>query len=157
MKKIIITALIALLPLTTFAQTEFDKFEDKDGIDGVVISENLVNLLGYIKISEGSGAEKAQEYLKKVRDVESLRVFSTADRQYCNDMKSTVKSYLRKHKMEEFASVNSKNNKMKMYMITGDNTTHIKEFLLFSENEKENKAVLVSFIGNIDLDAEEKS
>lgn len=149
MKKIIVTAMVALLPWVTFAQEDFDKFQDKEGIDGVIISENLVEVLGYIKFS--GGAEKAKPYLEKVKDVESFRVFSTSQKKYCKDMKKTVASYLKKHKMERVLNINSDGSIVDVYMVTAEDSSVIKELLLFTDNTKKDETVLVSFIGNIDL------
>ncbi|OIQ22109.1 MAG: hypothetical protein BM557_01660 [Flavobacterium sp. MedPE-SWcel] len=153
MKKFIVTAVLAVMPFITFAQKEFDKFQDKEGIDGVVISENLVEVLGYIKLSQG--AEQAQDYLKKVKDLETLRVFTTSDRVHSKDMKSTVKKYLRKHDMESLVSLKDGGNKVNVYMVSGKDKSIIKELLVFTEDSKSNEVVLVSFIGNIDLDSKE--
>ncbi|AXG75108.1 DUF4252 domain-containing protein [Flavobacterium arcticum] len=153
MKKFIIVALLAVTPFVTFAQREFDKFQDKEGIDGIVIHENLVDVLGYIKLS--GGAEKAKDYLDKVDSMESLRVFTTSDKKYSKDMKKTVASYLRKHSMDELVSLNDKGTKVNIYITAGKNNSQIKELLVFTENKKDDEVVLVSFIGNIDLDDKE--
>jgi hypothetical protein len=153
MKKFIIAALLAATPFVTFAQAEFDKFQDKEGIDGVVVNENLVNLLNHIKISEG--ANKAQPYLDKVKEMESLRVFTTSERKHSKEMKKTVTSYLKKHPMEKLVSVNDDGTKVDVYMKAGKKSSEVRELLVFTESKKDNEVVLVSFIGNIDLDSKE--
>ncbi len=150
MKKFIIAVLLTAMPFVTFAQADFDKFQDQDGIDGVVINENLLDILGYIKLS--GGAEKAQDYLNKVKDMESLRVFTTSERKHSKNMKKTVASYLKKHPMEKLVSVNDDGTKVDVYMKAGKKDSQINELLVFTENSKDDEVVLVSFIGNIDLD-----
>lgn len=155
MKKFIITALLAAMPFITFAQAAFDKFQDQEGIDGIVLNENVVNILNYIKLSEGS--KQVQPYLQNVKDVESLRIFTTSEKKHAKDMKKTVATYLRKHNMEELVTLNSDGTKVKVYMVAGTDPSEINELLVFTENKKDNNTTLISFIGNIDLDQEQKT
>ena len=149
MKKFIIAALLAATPFVTFAQAEFDKFQDQEGIDGVVVGENLLDVLGYIKLS--GGAEKAQGYLEKVKEMESFKVFTTSEKKHAKEMKKTVASYLKKHPMEKLVSVNDDGTKVDVYMKAGEKNSQVRELLVFTENKKDKEVVLVSFIGNIDL------
>lgn len=148
MKKFIITAALAAMPLLGFAQKEFDQFEDKDGIDSVIIREKLMDILGNIEIS---GTEEAKGYLDNVRSMESLRVFTTKDRQYAMEMETTVASYLKKKRMDELMSVNSDGKNVKIYTVSGTEPSDIKELLLLSKDAKENEVVLVTFVGDISL------
>ncbi|MBF00519.1 DUF4252 domain-containing protein [Flavobacterium coralii] len=148
MKKFIITAALAAMPLLGFAQKEFDQFEDKDGIDSVVIREKLMDILGNIEIS---GTEEAKGYLDNVRSMESLRVFTTKDRQYALEMETTVASYLKKKRMDELMSVNSDGKNVKVYTVSGTEPSDIKELLLLSKDAKDNEVVLVTFVGDISL------
>lgn len=148
MKKFIITAALVAMPLLGFAQKEFDKFEDKDGIDSVIIREKLMDMLGDIEIS---GTKEAKGYLDNVKSMESLRVFTTKDRQYALDMETTVASYLKKKRMEELISVNSDGKNVKIYTVSGTEPSDIKELLLLSKDAKENEVVLVTFVGDISL------
>ncbi|MBY8962634.1 DUF4252 domain-containing protein [Flavobacterium sp. D11R37] len=148
MKKFIITAVLAAMPLLGFAQKEFDQFEDKDGIDSVIIREKLMDILGNIEIS---GTEEAKGYLDNVKSMESLRVFTTKDRQYAMEMETTVASYLKKKRMDELMSVNSDGKNVKIYTVSGTEPSDIKELLLLSKDAKENEVVLVTFVGDISL------
>lgn len=148
MKKFIITAALAAMPLLGFAQKEFDQFEDKDGIDSVIIREKLMDILGNIEIS---GTEEAKGYLDNVKSMESLRVFTTKDRQYAMEMETTVASYLKKKRMDELMSVNSDGKNVKIYTVSGTEPSDIKELLLLSKDAKENEVVLVTFVGDISL------
>lgn len=148
MKKFIITAALAAMPLLGFAQKEFDQFEDKDGIDSVIIREKLMDILGDIEIS---GTEEAKGYLDNVKSMESLRVFTTKDRQYAMEMETTVASYLKKKRMDELMSVNSDGKNVKIYTVSGTEPSDIKELLLLSKDAKENEVVLVTFVGDISL------
>ena len=149
MKKIIIILFLAVLPTVTFAQDAFTKFEDKDGIDVVVVNKKMFELLGSV---EATGVEKeAQKYLKQVKNLDKLKVFSTSQINYIKDMETTVATYLKQNSLEELISFNNSGHKGKLYVKSGKKASDVKEFLLFSKGGKKNEAVLVSFTGNVNL------
>lgn len=149
MKNIIIALFLAILPTVTFAQDAFTKFEDKDGIDVVIINKKMFELLGGV---EASGVEaKAQKYLKQVKNLDKLKVFTTSQLNYIKDMETTVASYLKQNSLEELMAFNKEGFKGKLYVKSGKTVSDVKEFLLFSKGGKKNEAVLVSFTGNVNL------
>ena len=149
MKKIIITLLLAVLPAITFAQNAFAKFEDKEGIDVVVVNKKMFEMLGGI---ETTGIEeKAQKYLKQVKNLDKLKVFTTSQINYMKEMETTVATYLKQNSLEELMSFNKEGFKGKLYVKSGKTSSDVKEFLLFSKGGKKNEAMLVSFTGNVNL------
>jgi hypothetical protein len=149
MKKIIIILFLAVLPTVSFAQNAFAKFEDKEGIDVVTVNKKMFELLGGI---ETTGVdEKAQKYLKQVKNLDYLKVFTTSQINYINEMESTVAKYLKQNSLEEIMSFTEKGAKIKLYVKSGKTASDLKEFLLFSKGGTKNEAVLVSFTGNINL------
>lgn len=149
MKKIIILLLLAVLPTVSFAQSAFTKFEDKEGIDVVTINKKMFELLGGV---ETTGVDaKAQKYLKQVKNLDHLKVFTTKQLNYISDMEATVASYLKQNSLDEVMSFNHEGAKIKLYVKSGKTVSDLKEFLLFSKGGPKNEAVLVSFTGNINL------
>jgi hypothetical protein len=153
MKKLIITSVLAIMPFFTFAQQAFDKFENQEGIDGVIINEKLIDVLGGLKLT--GAAQEVEGYLKKVKSFESFRVFSTSDKKHAREMRNTVEGYLKKHPMDELMTVKEEGTLIKIYMVNGATASEIKELIVFTNNEKDNETMLVSFIGNIDLASEQ--
>lgn len=149
MKKIIIALLLAVMPAVTFAQNAFAKFEGKEGIDVVTINKKMFEMLGGIEAT-GSG-EKADKYLKQVKNLDNLKIFTTTQLNYIADMASTVTSYLKQNSLEELMTFSNGGTKTKLYVRSGKKESELKEFLLFSQGGKKNEAVLMSFSGNIDL------
>lgn len=149
MKKIIVIALLAILPSVSFAQNAFAKFEGKEGIDVVTINKKMFELLGNVETK--GGGEKADKYLKQVKNLDNLKIFSTKQISYIKDMESTVATYLNQNSLEELMTFNDGDAKTKLYVKSGKTVTDLKEFLLFSQGGKDNEAVLVSFSGNINL------
>ncbi|WP_020212836.1 DUF4252 domain-containing protein [Flavobacterium rivuli] len=149
MKKIIITLLLAVMPAVTFAQNAFTKYEGKEGIDVVTVNKKMFELLGGIETS--GGGEKADKYLKQVKNLDNLKIFTTTQLNYIADMETTVASYLKQNSLEELMTFNDGGAKTKLYVRSGKKASELKEFLLFSQGGKKNEAVLMSFSGNIDL------
>ena len=85
-KKIIIGFMLAMLPLFTFSQSAFDKFEDMDDVSTVVVSKKAFELM--IKMS-GNNAE-AKEYVDMVGGLTGLRVF--CNRKCFNCSRHEIKS-----------------------------------------------------------------
>ena len=88
MKKIIIIALLALLPSVTFAQNAFAKFEGKEGIDVVTINKKMFELLGNVETK--GGGEKADKYLKQVKNLDNLKIFTTKQINYIKIWKALL-------------------------------------------------------------------
>ncbi|MXN90273.1 DUF4252 domain-containing protein [Flavobacterium sp. Sd200] len=149
MKKIIIVLFLAVLPTITFAQDAFAKFEDKEGINVITVNKKMFDLLGGIETSDIDA--KAKKYLKQVKNLDYLKIFTTSQINHINEMESTVSKYLKKNSLEEVMSIADKGTKVKLYVKSGKTATDVKEFLLFSNGGSKKEAVLVSFTGNVDL------
>jgi len=151
MKKFIITALLAALPLVTFAQTTaFDRFENVEGIETVSVNKKMFEMAGSLKTPEGK--EQMQKYVDMAKGIESLRVYSTAEKKHKKEMSSAVTDYLKQNLLEELVSINSEDAKVKIYVNKGGDATHITECLVFVENlKKKEETVLVSMTGDINL------
>ncbi|AWH85379.1 hypothetical protein HYN59_09755 [Flavobacterium album] len=148
MKKIII-ALLAILPSVAFAQNNFfDKFEGKEGIEGVEITDNMLEVFGYFKVT-GAGDEDSLP--AKVKEFENVKAFITKDKKRMKEMRNGVADYLKKFPMEASVKLNNESGKINIYVRKAGNTSIIKEVLVFIEDLEKQEAVLLSFMGNIDL------
>lgn len=153
MKKLII-ALLAILPSAVFAQNDFfDRFENIDGIDGVVVTDNMLEILGYIKIS-GAGDETT--LADEVKALDKVKVFVTKEDKHINEMRSSVADYIKKNPMEGLVKVKNESGTITVYIKQAGETSVIKEFLMFTEDAEKHEAILISFTGNLDL-GEEKT
>lgn len=154
-KKIIIGLMLAMLPLFTFSQSVFDKFEDMDDVSTVVVSKKAFELM--IKMS-GNNAE-AKEYVDMVGGLTGLRVFATENASIAADMKSKVTSYLKSSKLSELMRVKDKEGNVKIYIREGKDADHVSELFMFVEgiskhmegSDRNTEAVIVSITGDIDL------
>lgn len=149
MKKIIAFVLL-LMPAVFFAQTTaFDKFE-KDGVDAVIVNKKMFELMGNVKMDPKD--TNAQQYLKLIKKLDNLKVFTTTSDKIEDEMKSTVDGYLKKNPLEELMRINEGGRTVKIYVKSGATSSQVRELLMFMEGGgPKNSSVLMSLTGNFDL------
>ncbi len=156
MKRNILILLVAVLPLSAFSQSLFDKYEDYDEVTSVVVNKSMFNLLAKIDVEVDD--PEAQDFMDIASSLKSLKVFTTDDEKIGADMKSSVGSYLKSARMEELMRVKDKDANVKFYIKQGKDDDHVSELLMFVTGLKEVEAdgrkfetVLLSLTGDIDL------
>ncbi len=157
MKKLIIVAVLALIPMTGFSQSIFDKFEDMDGVASVVINKGMFELLAKI---DADMDEEDKEFMEILDKLKGVKVFMTESKEISANMKSTVNTYLKSSSMDELMRVKDEDTRVNFYVKNGKDDNHVKELLMFvtgidkmkmGHNGKEIETVLVSLTGDIDL------
>ena len=146
MKKIIITLVLALAPTLFFGQTLFDKFDGPDEIITVVVNKKMFEMMGNVKTND----QDAQQFLRLVKGLDNLRVFTTSDKKWSADMKATVNKHLKSSALEELMRVSDSGKNVKIYVKSGDTVTKVKELLMFIEDAN-SETVLLSLTGNFDM------
>ncbi|MCX2720213.1 DUF4252 domain-containing protein [Lentiprolixibacter aurantiacus] len=158
MKKLLLIAFMAVLPLTGFSQSIFDKFEDLDAVTSVVINKNMFNLL--VKMDVDVDDPEAREFMDIAQSLSGLKVFVTEDSAISADMKTTVDKYLRSNSLEELMRVKDKDANVKFYIKNGKDEDHVSELLMFVTgmsnadveiNDRKIETVLLTLTGDIDL------
>lgn len=156
MKKSILIVLIALLPLSVFSQSLFDKYEDLEDVTTVVVSKKAFELLSKIDIETDD--KESQDFMDIATSVTGLKVFTTDNKSIGADMKKSVTKYLSGNSMEELMRVKDKDANIKFYIKEGKDDDHVRELLMFITGVKEVEAngrnfetVLLSLTGDIDL------
>lgn len=145
MKKLIITAIIALLPTLFFAQP-FAKYEDREDVTSVIVNKKMFEMMGKVKNNE------SQQYLNLIKKLDNLRVFTTENSKTAADMKATANAHIKSAGLEELMRVNDKGQNIKIMVKTGSTETKVKELLMFIEGTgKGNETVLMSLTGEFDL------
>ncbi|WP_298366715.1 DUF4252 domain-containing protein [uncultured Lutibacter sp.] len=158
MKKLIIILVIAILPLSNYAQNSiFDKFEDMDDVSSVIVNKEAFRMLAKFK----GGGEEGQEYLKMVQNLESFRVFTTENLEIAAEMNSIVSKYLKSSKLVELMRVKDEDTNVKIYVRQGKDEDHVSELLMFvsgagkytnkSDSPVKAESVILSLTGEIDL------
>jgi len=150
MKKFIIALMLTFLPTVIFAQSAFDKYEDKPEITSVIVTKKMFQLMGEMKLDAKD--KDAQQYLKLVKKLENLKVFTTESAKFSKDMKATVDTYLKAHPLDELMRINDGGNSVKIFVKSGATASQVKELLMFVDGTgPKNNTVLLSLTGSFDL------
>ncbi|MAX71100.1 MAG: hypothetical protein CMC76_08375 [Flavobacteriaceae bacterium] len=164
MKKVVIIAALLLVPLATFAQGVFDKFEDIEGVSSFVINQKMFRMLASIDIDLDD--KEDQEFLEMAKKITGLKVFTTGDEKVSSDMKSTVTNYLKSANLEELMRFKDGEQTVKFYVREGKDENHVKELLMFitglkeltegqnieiNGKKREFETLILSLTGDIDL------
>ncbi|MCM4153290.1 DUF4252 domain-containing protein [Arenibacter sp. N53] len=158
MKKNIIIALVAVLPLMGFSQSMFDKYEDLDNVSAVVVNESMFKLLSKINVEVDD--KEAQDFMDIAQNLKNLKVFITEDKKVSADMQTTMDKYLKSSSLQELMRVKDKDANVKFYIKSGKDEDHVSELLMFVTgvknvnveiNDRKIETVLLSLTGDIDL------
>jgi len=164
MKKLAVILAMALVPIVTFGQSIFDKFEDMEGVTSVIVNQKMFKMLADINIQTDDA--ESQEVLNMVNKITGLKVLTTGDEKISTDMNNTVNSYLKSSNLQELMRIKDGEQTVKFYVKEGKDDNHVKELLMFvnglkeitkdqditiNGQKREIETVLLSLTGDIDL------
>lgn len=152
MKKLILSIVCIAFTSVMFAQSTFDKYEDKEGVTTIIVNKKMFELMSKVKVDVKD--KEAKQYMDLLKKLDNLKVFVTDNNAVASDMKGTVTSYLKSNPLEELMRVNDEGKKVNIYVKSGATENIVKELLMFIEtpNSKENQSVVLSLTGNFNLD-----
>lgn len=149
MNKLILAMALIISPFIMNAQSQFDKFEDIDGVTSVIVNQKAFAMMSKI------GAESDDEYLNLIKNITTLKVFATEDTSVSKKMEVEVKSYLVKANLEELMRVKDGNSNVKIYVKEGKNEDFVKELFMFVKDGDDKsghaQTVIIYLTGDIDL------
>ena len=154
-KKIMVALMIAILPMFTFAQSIFDKYEDMDDVSTVIVTKKAFELMSKFD----SDSPEAKEYVNMIANLNNLRVLATESAAIAADMKANVNTYLKSSKLSELMRVKDKEGNVKIYIKEGKDADHVSELFMFvkgiskhmGSDDRNPEAVIVSITGDINL------
>lgn len=159
MKKLIFILAIAALPLTSFGQSIFDKYENSDDVTFVVMQPKMFQMLGSLGID--SNDPEAKEYLALVNSVKSFKVITTDKPAVTKDISAWVSKHVKSSSLQELMRVRDGDTNVKFYVKEGKDANHVKELLMYvtglkdqvdvDVNGKSLETVILSLTGDIDL------
>lgn len=164
MKKLIVIITLALLPVVTFGQSIFDKYEDLNDVTSVIVNQKMFGMLASIDIDTDD--PEADKFLEMAKKITGLKVFTTGDESISKDMNATVASYLKSSTLQELMRIKDGDQTVKFYVKEGKDENHVKELLMFinglkevtkgadisiNGKKREVETVLLSLTGDIDL------
>ncbi len=147
MRKLILSLVLVLTTTTFFAQNVFDKFEDQEGITSVVVNKKMFTLLSKMEVKN----KEDQQYINLIKKLENLRVFVTESDKKADEMKATSDKYIKSASLEELMKINDKGKSVKIYVRSGATESQIKELMMFIEGSGKEETVLMSLLGDFDL------
>jgi Domain of unknown function (DUF4252) len=149
-KKAILLALLVLAPIFTHAQSVFDKYEDQENVQTVIVNKKMFDLMSKVKMEASD--KDAQKYLSLIKKLDNLKVFMTSSARTTADMKANVEKYQKSSNLDELMRVNDGGKNVKIYVRSGSSDSQVKELLMFIENDSaKDKTVLMSLTGDFDL------
>lgn len=155
MKNLKLLIILLIIPLISFSQSLFEKYEDLDEVTTVVVTKSAFRLMGKI----GGDSKEASQYIEDVRHLDNLAIYTTDKISIAKQMQDDVKTYLAESNLSELFRVKDKDGNVKIYVKEGKDDQHIKELFMFIENIKNTNvkgqnpnAVIVSITGDIDLE-----
>jgi hypothetical protein len=147
MRKLLFSLVLVLSVNTIFAQSVFDKFEDQDGITAVVVNKKMFSLLSKMEVKD----KETQQYVNLIKKLENLRVFVTQSDKKSDEMKAVSDKYIKSSSLEELMKINEKDKSVKIYVRSGSSDSQIKEMIMFVEGTGNEESVLMSLVGDFDL------
>ncbi|MFZ4672224.1 MAG: DUF4252 domain-containing protein [Flavobacterium sp.] len=148
MKKLILSLVIVLTTNTFFAQSVFDKFDGLDDVTTVIVNKKMFALLSKMDVKD----KETQQYVNLIKKLDNLKVFVTQSDKRSDEMKAVADKYIKSSALEELMRMNEKGKSVKIYVKSGASDSQIKELLMFVEGGGKEESVLMSLIGNFDLD-----
>lgn len=148
MKKLIVVIAIFLVSNGIFAQTVFDKFDNDEEIQTVIVSKKMFSMISKMDVKD----KESQQYVNLIKKLENLKVFITSNTKKAADMKATADKYLKTAGLEELMRITEKGKSVKIYVKSGATDSQVKELLMFIEGSGKEETVLMSLTGNFDLD-----
>lgn len=147
MRKLILSLVLVLSTSTFFAQSVFDKFEDQEGITSVVVNKKMFALLSKMDVKD----KESQQYVNLIKKLDNLRVFVTQSDKKADEMKAVSDKYIKSSTLEELMKISEKGKSVKIYVKSGASESQIKELMMFVEGSGNEETVLMSLIGDFDL------
>ena len=155
MKKIILLIAFVVAPMVTNAQSFFDKLEDMNGVDVVVVTKDAFELISKfkdIKIDDNEGMKVFQ----MIQDLKEFKMFSTDDNAVADEMGSMVNIAIKKQNLTELMRIKEDDSRVKIYVKASKNKDYVSEVLMFvkgisKKTNKMSEAMVISLTGNIDI------
>ena len=147
MRKLILSLVLVFSANTIFAQSVFDKFEDQEGITAVVVNKKMFSLLSKMEVKD----KESQQYVNLIKKLDNLRVFVTQSDKKSDEMRSNSDKYVKSASLEELMKINEKGKSVKIYVKSGASDSQIKELMMFVEGSGNEETVLMSLVGDFDL------
>lgn len=121
MKKIIVYVAL-LVSSIAFSQNAFDKLEDKEGVESIVVSKKMFEMMSKVK--------EMQQYMNLLKKLDNLQAVYTSQSKLSGDLNSAAASYLKANPLESITTTTQDGNVIKVYGKTDANQSNVREVLV---------------------------
>lgn len=155
MKKVILAVILLIATQFTNAQSTFDKLEDLDGVDVVVLTKDAFELMSKFKDVKVDDSE-AMQVFKMIQDINEFKMFSSSKADIAQKMEDMTNTVIKNKSLTELMRVKEDNSRVKIYIKSTKNKDVVSEVLMFikdidSKTNGLSKAMILSLTGNIDI------
>lgn len=149
MKKIIVYVALMISSLV-FSQNAFDKLEDKEGVESIVVSKKMFELMSKVKVDAKD--KEMQQYMSLLKKLDNLQAVYTSQSKWSGDLNAAASAYLKLNPLDAISSTTQDGNVIKVYGKTDANETNVKEVLVVvNGNFNGVKTSIVSIKGDFPL------
>ena len=154
MKKVILLIALVVTPIMSFGQSMFDKLEDMDGVDAVIINKQAFEILS--KFNVDIDDNEAMQVFQMIKDLNELKVFSTDKSSIAEQMNSMVGKAVKSSKLIELMRLKEDESRVKIYVKSTGNKDIVSEVLMYVKgiDKRTNgmsEAAIISLTGSIDI------
>ncbi|MBO4765010.1 MAG: DUF4252 domain-containing protein [Bacteroidales bacterium] len=135
MKKIILTAILAVLSVSAFAQTGkslYEKYSDYEGVEAVYISPAMFKLIGKLTIDMG---EENLDIARLVRSIKGMYILNMPSSSPASRLAGEVSNMIRRGNYELLMEAKDSGNRMQMFTNGDDNI--IRSFVMLNTDGDE--------------------
>ncbi len=127
MKKIIVYVALLVSSLA-FSQNAFDKLEDKEGVESIVVSKKMFEMMSKVKVDAKD--KEMQQYMNLLKKLDNLQAVYTSQPKLSGDINNAASTYLKANPLEVITTTTQEGNVIKVYGKTDANQTNVREVLV---------------------------
>lgn len=127
MKKIILLLAMFVSSLMV-GQNEFEKFESKEGVESIIVTQKMFDLMSKVKVDAKD--KEAQQYLNLLKKLDNLSAYYTSNSKLGGELNSSVSTYLKNNPLDLVSTTSQDGNAIKVYAKSNANQTNVKELLV---------------------------
>lgn len=149
MKKYIVSIILLVLASPVFSQSVFDQFEGIETVSAININKKMFELMSKVKLDTSD--KETLQYMSLIKKIDNLKVYRTQNERIAMQMRLTSEKYIKAIGLSELMAINDGGKMVRIHSKQGSSETQLKELLLFIEDPKTKETVLMSIIGDFDL------
>lgn len=149
MKKYIVSIILLALASPVFSQSVFDQFEGIESVSAININKKMFELMSKVKLDTSD--KETLQYMSLIKKIDNLKVYRTQNERIAMQMRLTSEKYIKAIGLSELMAINDGGKMVRIHSKQGSSETQLKELLLFIEDPKTKETVLMSIIGDFDL------